>query len=162
VHHWQKLNPVSTEALIQLTLGAPQALYNGGLLFTRVRYFDAQRRRPGLPQDVAALVHTMEAERTTLELVNLSTRHPRILMVRAGGFAEHRFGSVRYEVRSSIYPGEVGSYSLPDLETETRTLSVDGPHLRVVLPPLHRITLELETYLNVSTPTYRSPFGAAL
>jgi len=158
VHHWQKLNPVSTEALVQLTLGAPQALYNGGLLFARLRYFDVERTRPGLPQDVAALVRVLEAERTTLELVNLSTQHTRTLVVQAGGFAEHRFGCVRYEVRTSDYPGEVGRYSLPDLETEARTLSVNGPHLRVILPPLHQLTLELETHLNVSTPTYRSPF----
>ena len=32
IHWWQQLNPVTTEALIQLTLGAPQMLYNGGLL----------------------------------------------------------------------------------------------------------------------------------
>src|SRR5437763_10824948 len=39
IHHWQELNPVLTEALIQLTLGAPQVIYNGGLLLSRVRYF---------------------------------------------------------------------------------------------------------------------------
>ena len=62
VHHWQDLNPVLTEALMQLTLGAPQIVYNGGLLTARVRYFDAERRRPGLPPDVAALVETLEAD----------------------------------------------------------------------------------------------------
>ena len=31
-HHWQTSNPVTTEALLQLTLGAPQIMYNGGLL----------------------------------------------------------------------------------------------------------------------------------
>ena len=40
IHHWQQLNPVVTEALIQLTLGAPQIIYNGGLLHCRLRYFD--------------------------------------------------------------------------------------------------------------------------
>ncbi len=49
VHHWQRRNPVLTEALVQLTLGAPQPLYNGGLLFSPMRYYDGQRRRPGLP-----------------------------------------------------------------------------------------------------------------
>jgi len=160
VHHWQKLNPVSTEALVQLTLGAPQALYNGGLLFTRVRYLDVDRQRPGLPEDVAALISTLEGQRTVLELINLSARHTRTLIVQAGGFAEHRFGTVRYEVRTTAYPGEVGSYGIPDLETETQTLQVNGPHLQVILPPLHRLKLELETHLNVSTPHYRSPFSS--
>ena len=48
-HRWQQTNPVTTEALIQLTLGAPQLIYNGGLLMSRLRYFDCNRKRPGLP-----------------------------------------------------------------------------------------------------------------
>ncbi|MEZ4664394.1 MAG: hypothetical protein R2911_43235 [Caldilineaceae bacterium] len=32
IHHWQEHNPILCEALIQLTLGAPQIIYNGGLL----------------------------------------------------------------------------------------------------------------------------------
>ena len=49
VHHWQQLNPVLTEGLVQTTLGAPQVVYNGGLLMSPVRYFDPQGRRAGLP-----------------------------------------------------------------------------------------------------------------
>ena len=71
IHHWQQLNPVLTEALIQLTLGAPQIIYNGGLLMSQVRYFDPEGKRPGLPKDVAALVEKLEAKRTVLSLVNL-------------------------------------------------------------------------------------------
>ena len=49
-------NPVFTKGLTQVTMGAPQAVYNGGLLRATVRYFDqdrgatrpaAGRRRPG-------------------------------------------------------------------------------------------------------------------
>ncbi len=58
VHHWQRINPVHTEALIQLTLGGPQVIYHGGLLHVRLRYFDALRHRPGLPEDVAAPVES--------------------------------------------------------------------------------------------------------
>ena len=47
IHHWQQLNPVTTEALVQLTLGAPQVIYYGGMLLTRVRYFDAQQPTSG-------------------------------------------------------------------------------------------------------------------
>ena len=61
-HRWQQTNPVTTEALIQLTLGAPQLIYNGGLLMSRLRYFDFDRKRPGLPKDTAALVETLEAK----------------------------------------------------------------------------------------------------
>ena len=46
IHHWQQLNPVTTEALVQLTLGAPAPIYNGGLLFAPgIRYFDVARQR---------------------------------------------------------------------------------------------------------------------
>ena len=30
VHHWQELNPVRTEALLQTTCGGPQVIYHGG------------------------------------------------------------------------------------------------------------------------------------
>jgi hypothetical protein len=49
IHLWQQCNPVVTEALVQLTWGGPQVIYNGGLQQARVRYHDADRRRPGLP-----------------------------------------------------------------------------------------------------------------
>ena len=47
IHLWQQSNPVVTEALVQLTWGGPQVIYNGGLQQARVRYYDAVRRRPG-------------------------------------------------------------------------------------------------------------------
>jgi len=37
VHHWQEINPVHTEALVQLTCGGPQIIYHGGLLHVRLR-----------------------------------------------------------------------------------------------------------------------------
>ena len=45
---------VVTEVLTQLTWGAPQVVYNGGIAQARLRYYDADRGRPGLPPDVAA------------------------------------------------------------------------------------------------------------
>lgn len=72
IHVWQQSNPVVTEALVQLTWGGPQVLYNGGLQQARLRYHDAGTRRAGLPPDVAALVTSIDPEATTVELVNLS------------------------------------------------------------------------------------------
>ena len=71
---------------MQLTLGAPQIIYNGGLLHTRLRYFDADQQRPGLPEDVAALVERLEADRTVVTLVNISPFAHRTVIVQAGGF----------------------------------------------------------------------------
>ena len=143
VHHWQQTNPVSTEALIQLTLGAPQLIYNGGLLMAPLRYFDAQRHRPGLPEDVAALVEQVEPERIVLKLVNLSAFATREVVVQAGTFGEHHFTQVGYEARASEYPGPIGEYAAPDLRTEKKTVRVDGARLAVELPPATEIRLEL-------------------
>jgi hypothetical protein len=87
IHRWQRLNPIVTEALVQLTWGAPQTLYNGGLTQARVRYFDADAQRPGLPPGVAALVRSIEPAHTIVELVNLDDT-PRRLVVQAGAFAQ--------------------------------------------------------------------------
>ncbi|MDB5457521.1 MAG: hypothetical protein JWP92_3106, partial [Caulobacter sp.] len=56
---WSDSNPVATEALINLTLGAadPGGSGHGPLaLHAQVRHFDPAARRAGLPPDVAALV----------------------------------------------------------------------------------------------------------
>ena len=39
IHHWQEHNPILCEALVQLTLGAPQIIYNGGLIHCRPALF---------------------------------------------------------------------------------------------------------------------------
>ncbi|MDQ3699657.1 MAG: hypothetical protein M3442_01915, partial [Chloroflexota bacterium] len=106
IHHWQQHNPVLTEALVQLTLGAPSPIYNGGLLHAPLRHFDADRRRPGLPPDVAALVTNVTREHLELHLVNLSPVASRAVVLQAGAFGEHRFDGVRYTaLDSSAYPG---------------------------------------------------------
>jgi len=158
VHHWQQLNPVTTEALIQLTLGAPQILYNCGLLFSRLRYFDLQRRRPGLPQDVAALVEKLEAKRTVLKLVNLSPFQARDVLIQAGAFGEHQFLAARYSLRTSDYPGEIGTYAAPELVTETQYVPVEDQVLHVHMPAATEITLELETARFVRQGSYALPW----
>ncbi len=159
IHHWQQLNPVITEVLVQLTLGAPQVLYYGGMLITPVRYFDADRQRPGLPEDVAALVDKMDANGLRLRLVNLSAFEARGVIIQAGGLGEHHFEAVRYTARVSDYPGAVGDYAAPDLVTEQREAAVDARHLHVQLPPATEITLNLRYARFVHTPSYQtSPF----
>jgi hypothetical protein len=160
IHHWQELNPILTEALVQLTLGAPQHIYNGGLLHARVRYWDDERRRPGLPPDVAALVETLEESRTVLQLVNLSPLDARTVIVTAGTFGEGRFGTARYSARTSDYPGPQRTYAAPPLATTWRDCAVTGPALRVVLPPATTITLDLPTARYANMPSYAPPWDA--
>lgn len=89
IHLWQNLNPVVTEALTQLTWGAPQVVYNGGLTQARVRYCDPRRGRPGLPPDLAALVSSVDPAATTATRVNLSAATARTVTVQAGAYAGH-------------------------------------------------------------------------
>ena len=158
IHHWQERNPVITEALVQLTLGAPQIIYNGGLLHCRLRYFDAQRKRPGLPQDVAALVTRLDADRTVVELVNLSPFQPRTVILQAGGFGEHRFETVRFTSRTSAYPGASKAYQAPTVECAVENATVDDVYLQVELPPATQIELDFEMARFVNQPSYNLPW----
>ena len=92
--YFQRRNPITCEGLVQLTCGGPLPHYNGGLFVTRVRHFDGQQKRPGLPPDVGALVTQMTADTTELQLVNLNTTEPRDVIVQAGAMGEHNFTSV--------------------------------------------------------------------
>jgi hypothetical protein len=143
VHHWQDVNPVHTEALIQLTCGGPQIIYHGGLLHVRLRYFDAQARRPGLPDDVSALVSALDANSTTVELVNSSPLHARTLVVQAGAFGEHDFTRV-----STLDNAESGTLTSQD---------VNGQHFQVTLPAGRSVKLKVEMRRYCHTPTYQQP-----
>ena len=140
VHHWQKVNPVLTEALVQLTTGGPQTVYWGGLAVGRLRYWDADRRRAGLPRDVAALVHRLDAGSATVTLVNRSVRYSRELIVGAGSFGEHEFTAASCD----------GAGATP----------VDGPWLRLRLPPGSQVELELGMRRFARQPSYAFPWHA--
>ena len=150
-------NPVATNGLVQVTMGAPQTIYHGGLLRARVRYFDIDRVRPGLPEDVAALVKVLEADRTVIELVNLSTRHTGKLIVQAGAFGEHSFTNVTYmDHVMTKWPEKVtGSI---ERNIEKRVIPVNGKYFTVEMPPGTCITLEIGTRRYVNDPSYAFPW----
>lgn len=158
IHHWQRLNPVTTEALIQLTLGAPQMPYNGGLLAAPIRHFDADARRPGLPHDVAALVDSVADDSVSLTVMNLNGETPRRLLIQAGSFGEHRFGALRYSRRVSDYPGTVGEYAAPPLERDEQTIRIDGPTVTIALPPGTQIHLTFDVERSVAPASYEFPW----
>ncbi len=157
VHRWQEDNPVSAEALVQQTLGAPQPIYNGGLLHCRLRYFDNLKRRPGLPQDVTALVEKIEAGRTVVRLINLNPQEDRELILQAGGYGEHSFGEVEFNTMTSTYPGPTIDYAPGPMKTEKRKAGVNGKHLQVALPAGTEISLDLETQRYVNEPGCGGP-----
>ena len=109
------INPASVTALIQLTQGglhiarppgSPTSPHQGGApLHARLRYFDPELRRAGLPQDVAALVDELGAEHASVTLVNLNPVSARTVTIQGGAYAEHRIESVSVDDRRI----EVGS-----------------------------------------------------
>lgn len=88
------LQPVATNALTNLTLGGYFARGRIWVLHSRFRYFDPEKRRAGLPEDVGALVEKLGPDSATVTLVNTNPLEPRTVVVQAGGYAEHRFDSV--------------------------------------------------------------------
>jgi hypothetical protein len=158
IHWWQQLNPVTTEALIQLTLGAPQILYNGGLLQAPVRYFDASAQRPGLPPDVSALVEKVESDRVVVVLVNTSALDTQQVLIQAGTLGEHRFRQIRYDSLTSDYPAQVGTYSAPPVTSEDQVSTFEGIHIQVELPAGTQIRLAITMDRCVNDPSYRLPW----
>lgn len=134
IHHWQDLNPVVPEGLIQMAMGTPAAIYHGGILHASVRYFDPQGRRSGLPQGVAALVEKITPQGIVLTLVNTDPLAGCPAIVQAGGFAEHEFTTLR--------------------SGDGETQPVGSPWLRVELGPSAQARLELGIRRFARRPTY--------
>ena len=82
-------DPMAVTSLLNLMLGANYPSGGGNVLHAQVRYFDPQRRRPGLPPDVAALVHRISPQGIDLTLVNTNPVSARELVVQTGAYAEH-------------------------------------------------------------------------
>ena len=92
--------PATTETLTRLTLGGYFAGGRIWVLNSRLRYFDPERRRSGLPRDVAALVEKLSADSVTVTLVNVNQIEARDVQVQAGGYGEHEFTGVRHNGKS--------------------------------------------------------------
>ncbi|MFE6996978.1 hypothetical protein ACFVAE_13520 [Microbacterium sp. NPDC057659] len=161
LHFWQRVNPVATEVLTQLVGGAPQVLYNGGLGFTALRYEDVDHGRPGLPEDVAALVHRLDEDGVGLRLVNTSVVHTRTLRIRGGRFGLDRIVAVTAHVEEQGgYPGASGSYASPVGAFVTRTADCDDD-LVVTLPPAHGADLDLTLARATGSPRHLTTEGHA-
>ena len=138
-------NPVLTKGLTQVTLGAPQSVYNGGLLRATVRYFDQDLARPGLPRDVAALVDKLAPDRAGLQIVNLNRTETRNLIVQAGAFGEHQFTEVRFQETGQTDPID-------------RVAPIDAKYFAVQLPPSTAISLDIGIRRFVNNPSYAFPW----
>jgi hypothetical protein len=139
------LNPAASAALVQLMLGGLPPDRDGGLLNARLRYFDPDRRRAGVPPDVAALVSEMTDTKTVVTLVNLSKTQPRTLVLQGGGYGEHQLESVT---------------------ADGKTTRVQAPLLTLRVDPGcgQRLVLQMRRYANRPTalhPWHREGWKAA-
>ena len=140
-YHFQAFNPVLPEALVQLAMGTPAAIYNGGLLQSHLRYFDAESRRPGLPEYVAALADKVTADSISLSLVNTDAVDSRTVLIQSGCFAEHEFTEATME-------GEDGDKQL---------IEIRGTQFQVHLGPSAQTRLHIGLKRYCHRPTYEFP-----
>ncbi len=89
-----EFNPASVNGLLHLTMGSLPQARGGNTLVARLRYFDPVNRRPGLPEDVAALVERMTADETVVTLVNVNQLDARTVIVQGGAYGEHEITRV--------------------------------------------------------------------
>ncbi len=87
-------NPAMETALTQQKLGGLETAHYGFPLHCRLRYFDPERRRPGIPPNVAALVDSMSDTEVAVTLVNLDQVEGRTVVVQGGAYGEHQFEDV--------------------------------------------------------------------
>src|SRR5262249_29426599 len=133
-------NPASTDSMVQLMWGALLPGREGGLLDARLRYFDPDRRRAGVPEDVAALVTAISDTRASLTLVNPNRSQRGSVIVQGGGYGEHQLMSVT-----------LGGKTTP----------IDSPLLTVQLEPGAGQTLELTMKRFANAPTSLHPWHRA-
>jgi hypothetical protein len=141
IHIWQEFNPVYFESLVQTMWGAPMHLSHGGLQHATVRYYDGRAKRPGLPPGVGALVTAIAPDSVDLQLVNLDPAETQTVVVQAGSFGEHVFGTAASAGAADLHVG--GRWFGVELEPGTTA-------------DLH---VSMERY--VRTPSYETPWSRA-
>jgi hypothetical protein len=130
-------NPAAIESLVQLMWGGLMAGRTGGLINARLRYFDPERKRAGVPEDVAALISALSDTRTTVTLINLSPAQARTVIVQGGAYGEHQ-----------LISATMGG----------RTTPVNSPLLTVRLEPRCGQTLVLTMKRYANAPTMLHPW----
>ena len=114
---------------------------HGGLQHAKVRYDDGVAKRPGLPEGVAALVTAIGPDFVELDLISLETEIARLVVVQAGSFGEHRFGTVSVDTAEGI--------------------PVDGRWFEVRLAPGSGASIRVTMDRYVNSPSYETPWSRA-
>jgi hypothetical protein len=132
-----EFNPASVNGLLHLAMGSVPQARGGNSLVARLRYFDAEKQRPGLPDDVAALVERMTADETVVTLVNVNQLDARTVIVQGGAYGEHEI--VRVDGLGTQIPGS-------------------GRFFKVRLGPGSGGKLSLKMKRHVNQPTFDLPW----
>ncbi len=144
IHAWQEFSPIYFEGLAQMTMGAPMHISHGGLQHGKVRFFDGDQQRPGLPSDVGAIVDSLSATSIGMKISNTSTTTSHSLVIQAGAFGEHRFTCVEIKLDSG---------SSQKHQIESKWFQIDlGVQAGATL------IFTVERYVN--SPSYETPFSA--
>jgi hypothetical protein len=130
-------NPATVYALVNLMLGGLYPGHVGSPLHCRVRYFDPEKRRAGVPDDVAALVDRLTDTQTGITLVNLNPVAGHSVIVQGGAYAEHEFA---------------------DVTVDGRKRAVDAPSLTIELAPGSGARLLLTTHRYAHPPSLKFPW----
>ena len=148
-----KLNPASIASLVQQMLGGLPTNKQGLVLHSRLRHFDPINRRAGLPSGCAALVQKLEADSTTVTLVNTDQLNAKTVTIQAGSYGEHQFTSGRKGTtsRKSKSDSESDHDDRSSFEISSRTLTL-------TLEPGCGIDLVLGTRRYVNQPTLAFPW----
>ncbi|HEV8001240.1 MAG TPA: hypothetical protein VGP63_15240 [Planctomycetaceae bacterium] len=130
-------NPATVYAMVNLMLGGLYPGHVGAPLHCRVRYFDPEKRRAGVPDDVAALVDRLTDTQTGITLINLNPVAVHSVVVQGGAYAEHQFADVTVEGHKQM---------------------VDAPSFTVELAPGSGARLLLTTRRYANPPSLKFPW----
>jgi len=140
IHAWQWFSPVYFEGLAQMVFGGPMHISHGGLQYGKIRPFDADLKRPGLPAEVALKVESISQTHVRLSVSNISSDTPRRIILQAGNFGENLFTSI------SVMGSE-------------ESTEINSKWVELVLAPSSTSTLDCGIALNACQPTYETPWS---
>ena len=120
-------NPATVPTLVNRCSAASTPATSARPLHCRVRYFDPEHHRAGLPEDVAALVDRLTDKETGITLVNISPVASRTVIVQGGAYGEHRFIDVtvngeKTRINSSTFTVELAPCSGAHLVAQHQAL----------------------------------------
>jgi len=142
IHAWQEFNPVYFEGLAQMVFGGPMHISHGGLQHGKVRPFDGQKKRTGLPDDVAMIVEKVTADSIEMQVANISANASRTLVLQAGTFGEHNFTKV----------------TVTQSDGKSEDISINDKWFEIELGPNSGASLKFTLDRYVNSPTYETPF----